>query len=179
MGSHKTSPQAFSRARKLTFYSVMILILRKSVKSLQLCLNEFVTQTSKAYTITASAFTQARSKLSYTAFVELNNDIVKLYYQGKKNLIKQYKGYRLLGFDGCKITLPDNEETVKEFGSRGFGGKNVKNKKGRCVQTTYEACYDVLNNIAISGILGKGSVYEASLAQQMIGGIELNDIGYI
>lgn len=84
MESHKISPGAFSRIRKLPFYTVMMLIIRKSVKSLQLVLNEFVNQTDKSFTVTASAFSQARQKLSYTAFVELNNDIVKMFYDEKK-----------------------------------------------------------------------------------------------
>ena len=60
MDDHKLTPQAFSRTRKLSFYTAMILLLRKSVESLQVCLNEFVTQTFKNFTVTASAFTQAR-----------------------------------------------------------------------------------------------------------------------
>lgn len=39
---HKISPAAFTRIRKLTFMVMFILILRNSVKSLQLILNEFV-----------------------------------------------------------------------------------------------------------------------------------------
>jgi hypothetical protein len=176
MNRHKCNPSNFSRTRKLGFYDVAILLLRKSVKSLQLVLNEFVTHTCKNFTVTASAFTQARSKISYTAFVELNKDIVNLYYREKKDQINTYKGYRLLGFDGCKINVPENQQTIDEFGWRAVGNKHEKNS-GICIRTTYEACYDVLNNIAISGVLGKGSVYEVDLAKELIGNMKDNDIG--
>lgn len=176
MDSHKLLPQAFSRQRKLTFFNVMILIIRKSVKSLQVSLNEYITQISKGFTVTASAFTQARHKLSYTAFVELNNDIIELYYKEKSNTIKTFKGYRLLGFDGCKITVPDNSETENEFGARANGNIFQKDA-GRCIRATYEAAYDLLNNIAFAGILDKGNVYEAHLARELIDSMSSTDLG--
>lgn len=176
MDRHIINPKNFTRHRKLTFYDVIVLVLRKSVKSLQLTLNEFIAHTFKSFTITASAFTQARQKLSYTAFVELNNDIVNLYYYEKEHQTNTYKGYRLLGFDGSKINVPVHTENINEFGCKNVGNACSK-KFGTCVQTTYEVCYDVLNNIAIDGILGKGSVYEVTLATKLLNSMGANDIG--
>ena len=176
MDRHITNPKNFTRQRKLTFYDVITLILRKSVKSLQLVLNEFISHTCKNFTITVSAFTQARQKLSYTAFIELNNDIVNLYYTEKESQFNTYKGYRLLGFDGSKINIPVNTENISEFGCKNVGNDCSK-KIGACVQTTYEVCYDVLNNIAIDGILGKGSIYEVTLANKLLNSMYAKDIG--
>jgi hypothetical protein len=81
ISKHKSNPTAFIRVRKLAFITVFILILRNSVKSLQLMLNEFILETKQCYTITAGAFTKARKKLKHTAYVELNTDIVELYYR--------------------------------------------------------------------------------------------------
>lgn len=78
---HKVSSKDFSRKRKLSFIDVFILIFRNSIKSLQVMLNEFILYTKKSYTVTASAFTQARKKMKYTAFSELNDDVVSSYYQ--------------------------------------------------------------------------------------------------
>jgi len=176
MNRHISNPKDFTRHRKLTFYDVITLILCKSVKSLQLVLNEFISRACKNFTITASAFTQARQKLSYTAFIELNNDIVNLYYSEKEHQISTYKGYRLLGFDGSKINVPMNTENISEFGCKNVGNDCSK-KIGTCVQTTYEVCYDILNNIAIDGILDKGSIYEATLAGKLLNSMEAKDIG--
>ncbi len=74
INAHRASSKDFSRKRKLPFINVFLLIFRKSVKSLQVMLNEFVLHTRKDYTITASAFTQARKKLKHTAFSELNDE---------------------------------------------------------------------------------------------------------
>lgn len=79
INQHKVSTVAFTRTRKLTFIVLFILILRKSVKSLQLVLNEFVLEAQKDFSITAGAFTKARKKLKHTAYQELNEDIIGTY----------------------------------------------------------------------------------------------------
>lgn len=79
--SHKSSSKDFMRKRKLSFIDIFILILRKSVKSLQVILNEFILYRKKDYTVTASAFSQARKKMKHSAFSEINEGVVSLYYQ--------------------------------------------------------------------------------------------------
>ena len=76
-------------------------------------LNEFILQTKKEHTITASAFSQARKKLKHTAFVELNDDIVSAYYKEKE--YKKLYGMRLLAFDGSKLTLPDTKRSERNI----------------------------------------------------------------
>ncbi|MCP4112968.1 MAG: hypothetical protein GY749_46815 [Desulfobacteraceae bacterium] len=61
--NHRTGSEFFTRNRKLTFVVVILLILQKSLKSLQLVLNEFFGKLAEPLVIvTASAFTQARAK---------------------------------------------------------------------------------------------------------------------
>ncbi len=67
--THKKCETTFTRKRKLPFLSVVTIILRKSVKSLQVVLNEWCRGSEE--TISASALSQARQKFSYTAFIEL------------------------------------------------------------------------------------------------------------
>ncbi len=74
---HRTCPKFFTRDRKVTFVIVVLLILQKSLKSLQLVMNEFFGKLGFPLVIfTASAFTQTRRKLSHTAFAELNQKAV-------------------------------------------------------------------------------------------------------
>lgn len=124
INSHKISAAAFTRIRKLTFIVMFILILRNSVKSLQLILNEFVIDANKDYSITAGAFTKARKKLKHTAFTELNDDIITIYYKDQD--IRRFRGFRLLAFDGSKITLPENNEIREKFGSKPIGNHTGK-----------------------------------------------------
>jgi hypothetical protein len=58
---HRNSETAFTRVRKLYFPFVLVLILQKSMKSLQLILNEF-TLKFETETVSNSAFTFATSK---------------------------------------------------------------------------------------------------------------------
>jgi hypothetical protein len=164
---------AFTRVRKLPFSTLFILILRNSVKSLQLILNEFVITTNTDYTITAGAFSKARKKLKHTAYVELNNDIIDIYY--KDNAIKRLCGFRVLACDGSKIRLPDCPEVKEKFGSIPIVGCKGKDY-GEYSRATFQSCYDVLNNIAVQSILGHGSSYEVDLVEEMIGSLKADDL---
>lgn len=72
---HRSEARYFSRQRVLSFMIVVLLILRKSAKSLQRGLNEFLEQVSLPW-VSKSAFSQARSHLKHTAFIELNQKAV-------------------------------------------------------------------------------------------------------
>lgn len=173
INAHKTSSKDFSRKRKLPFIDVFILIFRKSVKSLQVMLNEFVLHTRKDHTITASAFTQARKKLKHTAFSELNDDIISLYYQDQR--FKTYNGLRVLAFDASILILPKSDKMINEFGSRPI--RNWTDKElGDYTRATFEVCYDVLNNIAIKSVFGRGDSYEVALAIDMLDSVKFNDL---
>jgi hypothetical protein len=160
---------------------IFILILRNSVKSIQLVLNEFVIAEKKDFSITAGAFTKARKKLKHTAYIELNNDIIDICYKDQN--IKRFRGFRVLAFDGSKITLPEYGEIKEKFGSKSIGNHTGKDL-GEYSRATFQSCYDVLNNIAIQSILGHGSSYEANLAKEMIPSLNIDDLsifdrGYI
>src|SRR5207302_6002660 len=76
---HRITPRAFTRQRKLPFNHVVLLVLRKPLKSLQLHLHEFFEQLcpgAAAQAARPGAWTQARAKLRHTAFVELNEAAV-------------------------------------------------------------------------------------------------------
>ncbi len=144
------------------------------MKSLQLILNEFVIDANKDYSITAGAFTKARKKLKHTTYVELNDDIIGIYYKKDQN-IKRFRGFRILAFDGSKITLPEHTGIKEEFGSK-LIGNHTGNDLGEYSRATFQSCYDVLNNIAVKSILGHGSSYEADLAEEMISSLKSDDL---
>ena len=136
-------------------------------------MNEFILDTHKDFSITAGAFCRARKKLLHTAYVELNDDIIGIYY--KDNDIKRFKGYRLLAFDGSKIILPNTNSIKEEFGSRSIGNQTEK-ELGKYTGATYQACYDALNNIAVQSFLGDCNVYETELAEKMLGELKVDDL---
>src|SRR5258706_14801822 len=68
-------PQDFSREYRLTFPVLVMLLLQKSLKSLQARLHELVRQLApgaEGSPLSAGAVTHARAKLSAGVFVELN-----------------------------------------------------------------------------------------------------------
>jgi hypothetical protein len=89
--------------------------------------------------------------LKHTANTELNDDIIGIYYKGQN--IKRFWGFRILAFDASKITLPYNNEIKLKFGSKPIGNHTGQDL-GEYSRATFQACYDVLNHIAVKSILG-------------------------
>jgi hypothetical protein len=139
----------------------MVLILQKSLKSLQLRMNEFMLLLGSE-TATNSAFTQARANLKHTAFIELNQKaVVDVMYRDEE--FKRYKGMRVLGIDGSKILLPTTPDIVKEFGQISYSNDHP-DVTGKHPYGLASAMYDVLNHVAVDSLLGKAKDYEVDLA---------------
>ena len=109
--NHRKKDIYFTRDRKLTLPKIIIIMMSKSAKSLQNVLNEIQSKLShfsdELETITASAYTQARDKLNFTAFIELSEVVCKLFYEDDEYLT--FKGFRLLAVDGSIIILPNRK----------------------------------------------------------------------
>ena len=114
-GRHRVSDRAFTRVRCLPFAVVLVLILRKSVKSLQNVVNEAMAWLT-ADPVTASAFSQARYRLQHTAFIELNQKAVveSRYRDGN---FRTFWGFRILAVDGSKLLLPETDNVRAAFGT--------------------------------------------------------------
>lgn len=172
VSGHKSRPDDFTRKRKLTFQIIFTQIFRKTVKSLQLSLNELFMNNYLSTPVSASAYTQARNKFKHTAFIELNNDIIDIFYS-EDDGIKKWNGYRCIGGDGSKIILPKTPEIAEEFGSITVKNKTMENSFS-CAM--FECYYDVLNHIAIKSKLSHGLSYEVDLATQMLSATAEDDL---
>ena len=148
-----------------------MIILCKSVKSLQLVLNELFLSEGMTTPVTSSAYTQARHKLKHTAFQELNDGIIALNYAEDK--MKRWKGFRCLGVDASQIYLQSTPAIEAEFGSSSIRNKTME---GKYSTATYVCCYDVLNKLTVQNILGPGFSYEPKLAAQMLNDTETKDL---
>lgn len=163
INKHKCKPTDFTRERVLKFITVFLLILRNSVKSIQLVLNELFLQGVICSTVSASAYVQARKKFRHTAFIELNESLMAIYYSDDK--IKKWKGFRCLSVDGSKIILPNTSEMKKEFGEIKIKNQEVESSYACAL---FVCCYDVLNRIAVKNILASGLAYEVNLASSLL-----------
>ena len=100
---HKLNATFFTRRRSLPFATVMVMLMQKSVKSLQIMVNEFFEKLALSgvmtvLTVTNSAFSQARQKLQHTAFIELHRTAIVLPYY-EHGGFQTWQGFRL----GCSI----------------------------------------------------------------------------
>lgn len=137
---------------------------------MQLVLNEFCKKVNLPL-VTSSALTQARSHLKHTAFIELNQEaIVKVCYQD--NEYQRYKGFRLLGVDGSKVYLPNEEEIVLEFGG------TAKNQHSDQIEPfgMVSVLYDLLNHLALDSTLAQAKAYEVDLAIDHLAYTQANDL---
>lgn len=159
---HRASENDFTRTRSLPFPLVLVLVMRKSVKSLQNVVNEAMTWLDQA-PVTASAYSQARYKLKHTAFIELNQKAVVDTQYGDSQYLK-FKGFRLLAVDGSKIVLPDSLDVRKEFGTIAWSNGKDSEIQGDRPYALASVLYDVLNRIAVDARLGEARAYEVDLA---------------
>lgn len=106
-----------------------------------------------------SAFSQARSNLSHEAFIQLNQDSVRLFYQ--KNHYKKWKGFRVLAIDGSRSVLPLTPSVVDEFGTNNFG----PNADSPASLATVSFLYDVFNGLVLDAEIESYNSSESKLAK--------------
>jgi len=168
-----TLKKRFVRSRSLTFPRMITLIIQKSLKSLQLKMNEFSLSLDTSL-VTASAFSQARANLYHTAFITLNKEaVIDVFYEDGE--VEYYKGFRVLAIDGSKIRLPKHATTKKEFGEISYNNNHLK-IKGTHVYGLSSTMYDVLNHLAIDSTLSHGKSSEIDLAIGHITHTEKKDL---
>jgi len=161
----------FTRNRILTYDNMIILLLQKWVKSLQLRLNEFSLKLDKI--LSNSAFTQARNKLLPEVFDYLNVEIIiKRFYDVKENLAwyDTFLDYRILAIDWSKIRLPNEKEIQEKYGK--IKNINRNNEESYYTGWILSVLHDPLNNLAIDYILEPNHYPEIALAIRNIQNLE-------
>jgi hypothetical protein len=177
---HRTSDRHFTRHRKLPFVNVMVMLLQKTVRSVQLHLHDFFAALRVAgQSASASSWCEARLKLRHTAFIELNQRaILDVVYGGQNDFaVRQWKGHRLLGFDSSLIRLPNEPALGEEFGW--VECSNQQGASGRYPQARLSALTDVLNRIVIEALFVPWQQGERSLALAHLPQMQPQDIGLL
>jgi hypothetical protein len=173
----RTSQNHFTRNRVLNFAKVVVIMLSGHKFSLQNALHKFFTRLGAVFsTPTASAYCQAKQKVKAEVFVHLNEVLVNDFYQlyEADNEVVRWRGHRLLGADGTKLQVPDNQANREVFSLH----HNVKaSDKAARLQASAMVLYDLLNDIGIKGALGKAHLGENELMfQQLWEAIQEDDV---
>jgi hypothetical protein len=177
---HKRRPQDFTRQRHFWFVRSMVFLLQKTVRSVQLHLHEFFDRLGEKWQpVTASAWSQARLKLSHTAFIELNHRAIlePVYAAGSAFEVKRWRGHRLVGIDSSLLHLPNSEEMGREFGW--VACQNQEGPCGRYAQGRLSVLTDLLNRLALQTLLVGWETGERALAVEHVSALEPQDIGVL
>jgi len=157
---HRIKQSSFTREVKLTFAIMMGLMIKKSSKSSQNSLNDMTLNGDIDYTVTNSAYTQARAKLNYTAFIEMKDKSIEMFYEdGEYN---RYKKFRLLAVDGSIVVLPNSADIKKEFNPT-VAKCQIEDFSKEVVQARVSTLYDVMNNMAIDATIRNRVKKEGSI----------------
>jgi len=177
---HKRRAVDFTRRRRFCFMTTVVLLLQKSVRSIQLRLNEFFDGLGQCLEpVSASAWSQARLKLSHSAFVELNQSVLVEPFYGPANGAgwQAWRGHRLVAIDSSWIHLPPTEPMGQEFGW--VECKNQKGPCGRYVQGRLSVLTDVLNRMALETFLVGWQTHERTLALEHLKALAAQDIALL
>ena len=178
LARHRAKDRDFTRKRCLPFDVVMLLVLQKTIKSIQSHLHGFFAQLTNGAvwdSVTAGAWTQARAKLRHTAYIELNQVAVLDTVYAPSEPIETWHGHRLVAIDSSTLRLPNNEAL---FGF--FGGHEAANHHGECgvrvTQARLSVLYDCLNHIGIDTRIGKFRRGEIDLATEHFASFRHGDV---
>ena len=123
-------------------------------KSLNVELVKFFSHLKSKLAATKQAFSKARYKIKWESFVELNDTLIKAYYENDN--YKLFKGkYLLMATDGSDYELPYEKELVKEFGV----ADNGLTKQPICMAKGVKI-WDISNKLTISSFLGHYDIAE-------------------
>jgi len=152
---HRVRVQDFTRKRCLPFVTLVLFMLNMLKCSLQDELDGFfkaLNNTDVAIReVTKSAFTMARKKLKFGAFVELNDVQVGHFYEKMKHLT--WHGFRILATDGSSAQLYNNEDIIAHFGL--WNGHPM---------ARISQMFDVLNKVTVDAQIAHKSNGERVLA---------------
>ena len=160
----------------MPFNYLIVSILKMGKSGLQRELDSFFRETEDAdfniRRVTKSAFTQARKHLSPEAFLELNEVIVRNFYENVAFL--GYKNHRLLAVDGGFLNLPDHPSIREEFGRRAFGRGTKKDVPKS--MTLMSLLYDPANYMTLDVQTGHTDGSELQLLLGHLPKVEEGDI---
>jgi len=177
---HRDRPQSFTRQPTLTFPVILLLILQKTVKSLQAHLDEFLESMAPGRdwnSLTAGAFTRARAKVDHRAYVELNQGalLAQVYHGAHADQVYRWRGWRLLAIDSSLVRLPMTRALGWAFGL--VETANDKGQTGvRYPQARISVLYDVGNRFGLEALMVRHKQSEVALAYQHLARVEPSDL---
>lgn len=153
---YRQSARDFTRDRILSFVSMVVCQITSMSKSLSVEISRFVEKfVDQAQDCSKQAFSQRRSKLKAAAFVALNDQLIKQYYQDEYLL--RLEGYIPVAIDGTLLQLPESKPIIEQFGLAENKGKSMPMSRSSVV-------YDVENKLILQALAQEYTASEQSMA---------------
>jgi hypothetical protein len=169
---HRETDKSFTRNRCLTFIILITFMLNMLKRSQQDELDEFFKLLSGAEvakrSVTKSSFTQARKKLKYGAFVELNQLQIAYFYKSLRP--RTWMGWRLAAVDGSTLQVPNTTENLTHFGAWRPA------KGGPCPMARISQMFDVLNDVTLDAVIVPKAFGERDLAAEHFDHLDCGDL---
>jgi hypothetical protein len=158
---HKKNPNYFVRTRVLPFHELIFFLLNMNNKSYQDELDRYFQVINNVdvpeRVLFKGSLSKARAKLSFEAFIELNDHLVQYFYEHFRP--DTWFGFNLLAIDGTTLRLPLEAEIAERFGV----WNSTKGKKP-CPKARASQMFDVLNKITVDAIISPKDQGERELA---------------
>jgi hypothetical protein len=171
MCESRVKPTYFTRQgnNKLDFKSTILFNLYLVKKSIQLELDSFFKILNPTeVSITKQGYSEARRKISPSAFRKLTNAVVQWFYDDDS--FKTFHGYRLSAVDGSIFELHNTENLRDHFGY-------VENQRSTTnARARASAIYDIENDIILTSRIAPYKSSERDIAKEMIK--DLEDLGF-
>ena len=152
--------QDFSRNRLLNFQVIVLLLMNVLKRSLNIELMSFFESFSVNTICTKQAFSKQRRKLKALFFHDWNQVLTENFYSHYQYV--RWNGFKLLAVDGSSVLLPDTEEVRSKYGYTSNQTLHGSPVARICV------LYDVLNQLAIRGLLHPYTVSEESVVLEVL-----------
>lgn len=169
MCESRIKPTYFTREgnNKLNFRSTVLFNLYFVKKSIQLELDAFFKILNpEAESITKQGYSEARRKVSPTAYTKLTNSVVKWFYE--EHSFNTFYGYRLCAVDGSIFELNNTEHLRDHFGYAQNQNITYARARASCI-------YDIENDLILTSKIASYRSGERDLAIEMTE--ELKKIG--
>jgi hypothetical protein len=169
---HRQNKTDFTRRKKLPFHVLIVFLINFVKGSYQDELDKFFKTLLRSdvaqRVVSKAAFSKARMKLKFEAFVELNKHLVS-HFEQEFNPCK-WCGFRLLGIDGSTTRLPIIEAISEHFGV-------LKGRQGNpSPMARVSQMFDVLNKISVHAIIKPKSIGERQIASEHLMNVTPNDL---
>ena len=158
---YEENPEIFSRDRKIDLEWIISFILKKSMKSYDLRINDlqdrFDIPDDEAPT--KQAISKARSKVDWQIFSDFLKALTEMFL--RENIRRSsWKGYQIYAIDGSDCHVPTTKGTLEYFG-------DISSKKSRqSAGATTSTLTDVLNGVIIDAAIEPYKTSERTLALQ-------------